>query len=137
MTSRVIRFAIAAIALLSAGCVDYVYRHHVTGTVVDAEQKPVAGATVRRVLDSGEQFGLEELYVRRTDQEGRFEFEHSGLGPRPEPSHTWILLVERPGFETERAAFEAAWIDPSPSGKIVEHGYVKLDVVIRLRPVRP
>jgi hypothetical protein len=128
---------LAVLALAASGCVDYVYRHHVTGTVVDAQSKPIAGATVRRVLASGEQFGVEPLYVRRTDDQGRFEFLHSGLGPKPEPSHTWILVVEHPGFEKARTRFEAGWIDPSPSGKIVEHGYVKLGVVIELSPVRP
>ena len=51
MASRATGLALAAIALLGTGCVDYVYRHHVTGTVVDAEQQPVAGAAVRRVLE--------------------------------------------------------------------------------------
>lgn len=135
-------FSIAALlaaltTLCAGGCVDYVYRHHVTGTVVDPDDKPVSGATVRRVLASGEQYGLENLYLRTTDAQGRFDFAHSGLGPKPERSQTWILVVEHPRFDRERIELEARWIDPKPSGRLEEHGYVALDAEIRLSPKSP
>lgn len=132
-----IALVVSLAALAAGGCVDYVYRHHVTGKVVDGGDRPIAEATVRRVLESGEQYGLESLYARTTDAEGRFDFEHSGLGPKPEPSQTWILVVEHPRFDRERVEVEAGWIDPKPSGRLEEHGYVALDLKIRLAPKPP
>jgi hypothetical protein len=89
------------------GCADYGYRHHVSGRIIDKNGQPVAGALVKRVTDmkSEKPYGIESLYLQRTDMDGNFLFFHQGLGPKPEPRDVWHLVVSHPDYLTEKKSF--------------------------------
>lgn len=120
---------------LGAGCkfVDYFYRHAVSGRVVDAAGRPVAGAVVARVDPAtGEVAGLQSLYRRVTAADGTFRFEYSGLGPKPQAAHTWYLAASKPGYRTATRTLRVPWM----KGKKAPLGYTLKGVVLRLAPTR-
>lgn len=94
--------------------------------MLDAAGEPVAGASVARLTDAGQDFGNADLYARTTDANGRFEFHYSGLGPEPSASDRWIL---RARATTGEARLDVA--APWACGSAACPGY-HADVVLTL-----
>lgn len=51
--------------------------------------------------------GKSERRCRTLYEDGTFEFQYSGLGPKPEPSQTWHLIVIRGREALGSITFEA------------------------------
>jgi hypothetical protein len=116
-------------ALSSLACRDYPYRHEIRGVVVGADSKPIKGAAVRRITDKGDQYGVDELYLRRTNDDGGFEFVSDGRGPSPLPEAPWKMEVEYPAGTKHSYDVSAKWSDD----KTTCQGYCARDVHIVLR----
>lgn len=101
--------AVGVVFLVS--CKDYEYRHEVDGKVLDADNKPVKGAIVRRVTDKGDQYGIDELYARTTPASGEFSFVNVGRGPQHMSSAPWKIQVEHPAGVKHTYDVAANWSD--------------------------
>jgi hypothetical protein len=120
--------ALGLLTLLGA-CRDYEYRHEVSGVVVDAQNKPVADAVVRRVTEKGDQYGVNELYSRTTKADGAFSFVNEGRGPEHLAEAPWKVQVEYPVGSKHTFDVVAKWSDDR-SGCF---GYCARNVTIQLK----
>ena len=129
------RAVIVVLAAGLAGCLghtEYMYAHAVSGVVVDADGRPVAGAQVTRVDDAGADFGIDILFARTTDADGRFVFEHRGLaGSAPAPTDLWLLLARDRRGAVGRARVIARW-QCGDGGPATCPGFAATGVIIRL-----
>jgi len=129
------RYAAVLLIIASAGCahhVEYLYAHTITGIVVDADARPVAGARVARVLASGASFGDDALYVTSTDAQGRFKLEYRGVGgERQAGTETWHLVVHDGLGRTVRDEVQAPWSCMGGGARACPGFHA--DVVLRLR----
>ncbi len=124
--------SLAPVALALAflvSCKDYEYRHEVDGKVLDADNKPVKGAIVRRVTDKGDQYGIDELYSRTTPATGEFSFVNVGRGPQHMASAPWKIQVEYPVGVKHTYDVAANWSDDR-SGC---YGYCAKGVIVVLK----
>lgn len=132
MSYRTEMLGIACLMMLACAKVDYAYRHDVSGRVVDDQTgRAVPGAIVERIEDGVPAGAVRDLYRRETDGAGRFRFEYSGLGGRPEQCQTWLLHVRAAGYRPKTVTNTIAW-QPYSESSASRFGYVLTNLGIRL-----
>jgi hypothetical protein len=97
-------------------------KYRIEGLILQPGGEPAAGTRVRGHKDSNPSL---DLFDTTTDTEGRFRFQHSGLGF---PSSRWHMVVSRPKCPDFVVATELHSEDGD--------GFTKVDLSIQL-PVCP
>ena len=120
---------LAGLIIIQCACktVDYMYRHDVSGVVVDENNNPVVGALVYRPE------GVDYIYERITDDQGQFSFEYSGLGREPEEFLEWTLMIEHEGYQNQELIIQIPWVNYEEGRE--DYGYVKQDIQIQVAPL--
>jgi len=122
---------LACFMILACAKVDYAYRHDVAGRVVDGQTgRGITGAIIERIEDGVPQGAVRDLYRRETDADGRFRFEYSGLGGKPEQCQLWVLQARANGYQPTTISNTIAW-QPYREGS-TGFGYILTNLDIKI-----
>lgn len=129
--------AVSLVVFFFSACktVDYAYRHHVSGRVIDAAtSKPVPDVLVRRVFaEQGDQDSGPAMYRQQTDESGRFLFHYSGLGGKPTAKQQWTLKLSHNDYADKTVRISISWRQINTNSNQSSYGYVKNDLLIKMQ----
>lgn len=114
-----------AAATLFLNCPYYMGDFSVHGRVVDAQGAAMPHLRVIRASsERGDSiYASPHLYEKKTDEHGRFAFDYSGNGPKPDTYQIWHIAVFSPERRLAVKSVNVPWCDTL-------HGYFMHDITI-------